>query len=345
MTATVNIGWPTRDFSLGDLTTTTGRVLSGLRLRYRVIGDAAAAAENGWILVFHALTGSSDVEAWWGPLIGEGRALDPTRHAIVAANLLGGCYGSTGPAEWMARTGERFPELTPADLARAHIPLLEHLGVRHLALVTGGSLGGMVALQWGRLASVPTDRLVVFAAPAAASPQAIGWNAVQRMAIEADPAWLGGMYPPGHGPAAGLAAARALAMITYRSGAEFQARFGRQSTRSEGLFDVEHYLRRQGEKLVARFDAASYVALMRAMDLQDVGDLAAAARETSGRVKRLIGVGIDSDILYLASEVRDWVTAYQRAGAPAEYREIASLYGHDAFLIEWDQVERILKGY
>jgi homoserine O-acetyltransferase/O-succinyltransferase len=330
MTAIVNTSWPTRDFPIGELTTDDGQVLTGLRLRYRVIGDPGAAAENGWILVFHALTGSSDVEAWWGPLVGPGRALDTTRHAVVAANLLGGCYGSTGPAEWKAEHGEGFPELTPVDLARAHIPLLDHLGIRRLALATGGSLGGMVALQWGRVANVPTERLVVFAAPTAASPQAIGWNAVQRMAIEAH-------------PTAGLAAARALAMITYRSAAEFQARFGRQSSRSEGMFDVEHYLRRQGDKLVARFDPESYLALMRAMDLQDVGDLTAAARETAGRVERVIGVGIDSDILYPASEVRDWVTAYQSAGANAEYREIASLYGHDAFLIEWDQVERILR--
>jgi homoserine O-acetyltransferase len=344
MTATVNTGWPTRDFTIGELTTAAGEVLTDLRLRYRVIGDVRAAAENGWILVFHALTGSADVEAWWGPLVGPGRALDTNRHAIVSANLLGGCYGSTGPIEWKAERGLPFPELTPTDLARAHIPLLEHLGVRELALATGGSLGGMVALQWGRLSSIPTKRLVVFGAPAAASPQAIGWNAVQRMSIEADPAWHGGDYAPGDGPVAGLRAARALAMITYRSAAEFQARFGRVSSRSEGMFDVEHYLRRQGDKLVARFDASSYVALMRAMDLQDVGDFNTAAQETAARVDRVVGVGIDSDILYPASEVREWVTAYQAAGARAEYREIASLYGHDAFLIEWDQVERILRG-
>ena len=344
MTATINLGWPTRDFTIGELVTVNGEVLTDLRLRYRVIGDVRAAAENGWILVFHALTGSADVEAWWGPLVGPGRALDTNRHAIVSANLLGGCYGSTGPAEWKVERGLPFPELTPLDLARAHIPLLEHLGVRELELVTGGSLGGMVALQWGRISSIPTRRLVVFAAPAAASPQAIGWNAVQRMSIEADPAWRGGDYPPGEGPVAGLGAARALAMITYRSAAEFQARFGRVSSRSEGMFDVEHYLRRQGDKLVARFDPSSYVALMRAMDLQDVGDFTAAAQETAQRVDRVVGVGIDSDILYSASEVRDWVTAYQAGGARVEYREIASLYGHDAFLIEWDQVEGILKG-
>jgi homoserine O-acetyltransferase len=345
MSVSTTAGSLTRDFAVQELTTMEGRTLDGLRLRYRVFGDADAAAENGWILVFHALTGSAEVDAWWGPLIGPGKALDTTRHAVVAANLLGSCYGSTGPTEWRAERGEPFPELTPADLARAHIPLLEHLGVQRLALATGGSLGGMVALHWGRLASVPTDRLVVFAAPAAASPQAISWNAVQRMAIEADPAWAEGVYPPGEGPAAGLAAARALAMVTYRSGAEFQARFGRLSSRSAGLFDIEHYLRRQGEKLVARFDAASYVALMRSMDLHDIGNVAAAARDTGQRVGLLTGVGIDSDILYPASEVRDWVTAYRAGGAHAEYREIASLYGHDAFLMEWDQVERILRGY
>jgi homoserine O-acetyltransferase len=308
------------------------------------LGDVEAASANGWILVFHALTGSSEVDAWWGPLVGPGKALDTARHAIVAANLLGSCYGSTSPGDWLAERGEAFPELTPADLARAHIPLLEHLGVHRLALATGGSLGGMVALHWGRLASVPTDRLVVFAAPAAASPQAISWNAVQRMAIEADPAWADGRYPPGQGPVAGLAAARALAMITYRSSAEFQARFGRLSSRSEGRFDVEHYLRRQGEKLVARFDAASYVALMRSMDLHDMGEFTGAARDIAQRVGLVTGVGIDSDILYPAPEVRDWVAALRTGGANAEYREIASLYGHDAFLIEWDQVERILRG-
>ena len=345
MSGTVAASTGTRDFVLEEFRTSAGHEVTGLRLRYRVLGDVEAAAEHGWILVFHALTGSSEVDSWWGPLVGPGKALDTTRHAVLAANLLGSCYGSSGPTDWRRERGEPFPELSSADLARAHRPLLEHLGVRRLALATGGSLGGMVALHWGRLANVPTDRLVVFAAPAAASPQAISWNAVQRMAIEADPAWAGGNYPPGQGPVTGLAAARAIAMITYRSGAEFQARFGRLSSRSEGRFDVEHYLRRQGEKLVARFDAASYVALMRAMDLHDVGDLTTAARDTAERVGLVTGVGIDSDILYPAAEVRDWVAAYRAAGASAEYREIASLYGHDAFLIEWDQVERILRGY
>jgi homoserine O-acetyltransferase len=341
---TVTADRETRDLKLGDFLTEQGEEVRGLQLRYRVIGDTEAAASNGWILVFHSLTGSADVESWWGPLVGPGRPLDTSRFGIVSANLLGSCYGSSGPTEWRAQHGVPFPELTPADLARAHEPLLEHLGIERVGLATGGSLGGMVALEWARIANVPTDRVVVFAAPAATSPQSIAWNAVQRMAIEADPAWAGGRYPPDRPPSGGLAAARALAMITYRSGAEFQARFGRGRTRAATQFDVEYYLRRQGEKLVARFDAASYVQLMQTMDLHDVGDLARAGGETATRVGQIIGVGIDSDILYYPAEVRDWVSAYRRAGANAEYREISSLYGHDAFLIEWDQVERILRG-
>ena len=143
----------------------------------------------------------------------------------------------------------------------------------------------------------------------------------------------GGPWPP---------AAPLRAMITYRSGAEFQTRFGRLSSRSAGLFDVEHYLRRQGEKLVARFDAASYVALMRTMDLHDLGHLGDAARATSTRVGEVTGVGIDSDILYPATEVRDWVASYRAAGARAEYREIASVW-HDDFLIEGDRESRFFE--
>jgi homoserine O-acetyltransferase len=343
MTVVIGDGPATSELPLGEFMTADGQVLRGLRLRYRVLGDTEAARDHGWILVFHALTGSADVEAWWGPLIGPGKALDTSRHAIVAANLLGSCYGSTGPRDWATEHDEPFPDLSPADLALAHAPLLAQLGVGRLSLVTGGSLGGMVALEWGRRSTVPVDRLVVFAAPAATSAQAIAWNTVQRMAIEADPAWRRGRYFPGSGPTLGLAAARALAMITYRSGIEFDTRFGRNSSRTPGRFDVEHYLRRQGDKLVARFDASSYIALMRAMDLHDVGELGAAAQATAARVRTVVGVGVDTDLLYLPGEVRAWIDAYRAAGMDARYREIRSASGHDAFLIEWDQVEEILR--
>jgi homoserine O-acetyltransferase/O-succinyltransferase len=342
MTATLE-GAPTElDVALGDFETESGEVIPNARLRCRIYGDTEAARRNGWILIFHALTGSAAVDAWWGPLLGPGLALDTTRHAVVAANLLGSCYGSSGPATWPARSAVPFPRVTTGDMARAHVALVRQLGIERLALVSGGSLGGMVALEWGRLTPVPVDRLVVFAAPTATSAQAIAWNAVQRLAIEADPAWQGGRYENGAGPAAGLAAARAIAMITYRSPIELASRFGRGITRRADVFDVEHYLRRQGDKLVARFDARSYVALMEAMDLHDLGDLAAAAHATAAKVGEVVGVGIDSDILYAAAEVRQWVAAYAAAGTQARYEEISSIYGHDAFLIEFDQVAALL---
>lgn len=345
MTAATLLPVTTGELPLGDFRLTSGGVLPDARLRYRVLGDPAVGRERGWSLVFHALTGNHEVDHWWGPLLAPGSALDPAHRPVIAANLLGSCYGSTGPAPTTWNRSITFPDLTTTDLALAHAPLLASLGVERVALATGGSLGGMVALQWARVATVPTDRVVVLAAPAACSAQSIAWNAAQRMAIEADPAWLGGRYTPEAPPRGGLAAARAIAMITYRSAAEFEQRFGRRTDRRGRFgFDVEGYLRYQGDKLVDRFDAASYVQLTRIMDGHDVGPAyAAAAAATAARVGQLIGVGIDSDILYQAAEVRGWVDAYRRAGAPASYREITTVYGHDAFLIEWDQLNAILR--
>lgn len=333
MTGTIEARWAPRGvrgaeaagrLSLGDFHTASGATIRGAALAWRCLGDLEAAREHGWVVVFHALTGNADVTDWWGPLVGPGRPIDTDRHAVLSANLLGSCYGSSGPS-----TDPGFPAITPRDQARAFLPLLEAFGVERLALATGGSLGGMAALHFGTLAPVPVDRLVVFAAPAATGAQAIAWNAAQRLAIEAD-------------PVRGLAAARAIAMITYRSAAEFDARFGRERTRRADRFDVEHWLRRHGEKLIDRFDAASYLALMGAMDAHDVGPLEAAAAATRARCAEVIGVGIDTDILYPATAVRRWVDAYAAAGVAARYEEIVSPFGHDAFLIEFDQVARLL---
>jgi len=329
---------------LGTLVTAGGERLADARLAWRIIGDQEAAREHGWIVVFHALTGSADVTAWWGPLVGDGRPLDTGRHAVLCANLLGSCHGSTGPRSWRGGPPDAFPALAPADLAQAVELLLRHLGIDRVALAAGGSLGGMVALEWARRTACTVDRLVVIAAPAATSAQAIAWNAAQRLAIEADPRWRGGRYAAHEPPVGGLAAARAIAMMSYRSPAEFRQRFGRGSTRVPGRYDVEHWLRRHGEKLVARFDAASYWCLLGVMDRHDLGDLRTAARATAARVGTVTGVGIDRDVLYEAREVRHWVEAYRAAGARARYAEIASVYGHDAFLIEWDQVAAILRG-
>lgn len=325
--------------SLGDFEPEGGGVIRDARLHYQVLGDADTGRRQGYHLVFHALTGNARVEEWWGDLVAPGGALDATEHPVLSANLLGGCSGSSGPARIADGT---FPRLTSRDLARAHLALIRHLGITRLQTVTGGSLGGMVALQWGLLTPVPVERLVVFAAPARTGAQAIAWNAAQRMAIEADPAWRHGRYLAGAGPAAGLAAARAIAMVTYRSSQEFEQRFARRQTRQPGRYDIDYYLRRHGEKLVQRFDARSYVALMDAIDSHDVGNASVAGWSTRGKVGEVIGIGIDSDILYSAAEVRGWVEAYARGGANARYAEIETPYGHDAFLIEQDQVNSLL---
>jgi homoserine O-acetyltransferase len=332
------------DLALGDVVTEGGALLRDAAVRYRTWGDHALGRRNGWILVVHALTGNADVDRWWDDIIGPGRPLDTDRHAVLAANLLGSCYGSTGPASEPYASGAAFPHLDTADLARAHFPLFAHLGIERLALVTGASLGGMVVLQIGRLTPIPIDRLVVFAAPATTSAQSIAWNSAQRLAIEADPRWRDGKPLPGDPPAAGLAAARAIAMITYRSAVEFEQRFGRARAGDAGRFSVDQYLRRHGTKLVERFDARSYVALTHAMDAHSLGDWQASAAQMAPRVGRVTGVGVDTDILYPAQEVRAWVDAFRAGGLDADYREIRSLCGHDAFLIEFEQVREILRG-
>jgi homoserine O-acetyltransferase len=326
---------------LGDFHPEGGGVIPSAHLHYQILGDPALGGRNGWHLVFHALTGNASVEQWWGDLIGPEAAFDTTRHPVLSVNLLGSCYGSSGPA---AVGDGSFPVLTPADLARAHAPLIRHLGIRQLNIVSGGSLGGMVALHWGLVTPVPVERLVVFAAPGRTGAQAIAWNAAQRMAIEADPSWQDGRYLPGEGPRGGLAAARAIAMISYRSAIEFDQRFARRQSRMPGRYDVDHYLRRHGAKLVERFDARSYVSLMGAIDAHDIGNPGVAGWTTRERVREIIGVGVDTDILYAPSEVRSWAEAYARGGANARYEEIETPYGHDAFLIELDQVARILRG-
>jgi homoserine O-acetyltransferase len=291
-------------------------------LAWAVYGDPALGARTGWTLVFHALTGSQRVHEWWPRQLAPSGLLRPDARPVLCANLPGSCYGSAMP---------RDTALTPRAMARAHLPLMELLGITRLALVTGGSLGGMVALEWLRISPVPVDDALILAAPARASAQVIAWNTVQRMAIEA-------------GGAAGLAAARAAAMITYRSDREFEGRFGRHHGRVDGQYDVESWLRHHGRKLVQRFDAESYTALTRAMDAHDLGDPCAAAAETRTRCTRITGVGISSDQLFPAAQVRAWVGAYQAAGLRAGYAEIQSIHGHDAFLIEHEQVARLLHG-
>ncbi|MHB1313623.1 MAG: homoserine O-acetyltransferase family protein [Gemmatimonadaceae bacterium] len=310
--------------SLGipSFTLESGETLHALRQAYHLDGTLNAARDN-LVLVFHALTGSADAAGdWWSRIVGPGLALDTNRWAVLAPNLLGSCYGTSGPSD---HPDERFPAITSRDQARFAALLVESLGVRTVALATGGSLGGMVALEYAALRSGSTRATVVLAAPAAHTAHAIAWNAVQRACLDA-------------AGSAGLALARRISMIAFRSEREFEARFGR-AVEADGRFSVESYLEHHGEKLARRFDAASYRTLLGAMDAHDVGrgrgGVARALRAIDGAV---YAVGVRGDQLYSADVVSAWA-----ALAGAAYREISSIHGHDAFLLEHGQVGDILR--
>ena len=320
----------------------SGEVLETVRVRYETYGQLAAQADNA-IFVFHALTGSAHLAGrytpeallrlsplerafgpigWWDALVGEGRAIDTSRFFVISANVIGSCYGTTGPLE----AGPDFPELTVRDMVKVHAALLDHLNIERIWAL-GGSLGGMQALEFAAGFPDRTRGLVAIAAPARHSPWARGLSRVGREAILRDPAFAGGHYqaqPPG------LALAREIAMLSYRAPAGFASRFG--SNPEEG----ERYLAHQGEKFIRRFDANSYLALTGAMDRHD---LFGGRSQVEASFPKLL-VGIDSDLLYPASEVRELA---QQLGA--NYQEISSPFGHDGFLIENDQMGTVLRRF
>jgi homoserine O-acetyltransferase/O-succinyltransferase len=300
----------------------SGTTLSNVRQAYFLDGALNAERDN-LVVVFHALTGSADaVGDWWQALIGPGKAIDTHRYAVLCTNLLGSCYGTTGPNEEERRP---FPLVTTRDMARLIHLLVEELDVRSVELAIGGSLGGMVAMEWAASYPQLTRSTMVLAAPAAHTAAAIGWNHIQRRMIAA-------------AGEDGLEIARMVAMMTYRTADEFSARFAR-SQGEDGTYEVEAYLDRHGEKLRARFDVHSYLTLLDAMDSHDVGRGRGGLEAALGRVAgRLIGVGIPGDVLYSAEDVREWTLA-----AGGEYYEIHSVRGHDAFLLEPDQVTRLVE--
>ncbi len=322
--------------ALGPFEFESGERLSEVVLAYR--HDGLAPMDGPQIVVVHALTGSADAAGdWWEPLIGPGRALDTDRYGVLCANLLGGRYGSTGPTSIDPATGApwgpRFPSVSTRDQAAAYWCLLDALQIDQVALVTGGSLGGMVALEIALLRPDHVDRVAPIAAPAATGAMAVAWNRIQSELIDR----LGDD---------GLALARQLAMTTYRSEADFEARFGRER-QGDGRFSVISYLDYQGTKLVERFDGDTYRILAGAMDRHDIGDgrggLETALATLVAPGTRLTVLGIEGDILYGPRQVRVLADAADAVGVRSRYRELRSDKGHDAFLVEWEQLTEVLE--
>jgi homoserine O-acetyltransferase/O-succinyltransferase len=322
----------------GEFPLELGGRLPGLRVAYRSWGTLAPDGANA-VVVCHALTGSADADLWWTRLFGPGRSLDPERDFVVCSNILGSCYGTTGPAELDPATGRRwlgtFPALTIRDMVRVQHALATALGVKKIRMVIGGSLGGMQVLEWALLYPELVESVVFIASTARHSAWCIGLSEAQRQAIYADPRWRDGRYDPDDPPAAGLSVARMMAMLSYRSQPSFEMRFGRRP-QSEDVYAVESYLRYQGRQLVDRFDAATYVTLTRAMDTHDVsrgrGDFEDVLR--SMRQPTLV-VSIDSDVLYWPWEQREVATLVPNARLAL----MDSPHGHDAFLIDVDRLD------
>ena len=350
----------------GPLRLDGGVLLSPVEIAYETYGNLAADGGNA-ILVCHALTGDQHVASthprtgkpgWWTRMIGPGKPIDPARDFVICANVLGSCMGSSGPASVNPATGRpwgmAFPVITIRDMVRAQAMLLDHLGVGRLKAIVGGSMGGMQALSWTATFPERIDAAVIIASTARHTAQNIAFHEVGRQAIMADPNWQSGDYYGGEPPAAGLAVARMAAHITYLSEAGLTEKFGRRlqarEAKSFGFdadFQVESYLRHQGLSFVDRFDANSYLYITRAMDYFDLAEehgglLANAFR--AGRARFCL-VSFDTDWLYPTSESRSIVQALNAAGAPVSFVELSSPYGHDAFLLDAPEMNRVVDGF
>ena len=335
-----------------------GEVLTEVTIAYETWGTLAEDASNA-VLVCHAWTGDSHAagragpghptEGWWDAMIGPGRPIDTDRWFVVCANVLGGCQGSTGPASVGPDGhpyGPRFPVITIRDMVRVQARLQAHLGVERWASVVGGSMGGMQVLEWAATYPRRVASIVPIATCLHSTAQQIAWGMIGRRAVRLDPRWNDGEYydaAPGEGPHEGLAVARQVAQVTFRSDNVFSERFGRDLAERSGgdgfglweEFQVETYLRYHGEKLAKRFDANSYLVISKAMDLHDLArgrsSLEQAIRGFEGPC---LSVGVSSDMLYPAYQQAEIARLIKDGGGDIEYHIVDSPQGHDGFLLE-----------
>jgi homoserine O-acetyltransferase len=357
-----------RDFvHQGPFTFKSGQTIHGFTLRYETYGALNATRDNA-ILVCHALSGdhhcagwhseSDSKPGWWNNLIGPGKALDTGRFFVVCANVLGGCQGSTGPSSADPATGRpygiRFPFVTVRDMVISQKLLLDHLGVAELHAVIGGSMGGMTAMMFSMEFPQFTRRQIVMASTANESAQAIAFNEVGRQAIMQDPAWNNGDYPRDGGPRVGLAIARMMAHITYLSDAGMDRKFGRRKRESAGgeaytfdaQFEVESYLRHQGQSFINRFDANSYLYITRAIDQFDPAKAAGSLEKAFAPVHaESLVVGFTSDWLFPPEHNRAIALTLLRAGKRASYAELSTDLGHDSFLLESESLYALVRGF
>ncbi len=335
-----------------ELRLESGRILGPIDIAYETYGTLNEDRSNA-ILVTHAWTGSAHLAGrysedekrggWWDDIVGPGCLLDTDRYFVICSNVIGSCFGSTGPTSINPKTGKRyslaFPVITVRDMVKAQTLLIDRLGIKKLFCVLGGSMGGMQALEW---ATQYPDRIasaVVLATTPRPSAQAISLNAVARWAIFNDPTWKKGEYRKN--PKDGLALARGIGHITFLSDESMTAKFGRRFSARDGQFDffgqfeVERYLNYNGYNFVDRFDANSFLYLAKALDLYDVAAGCESMEEAFAPVSAPMQFfAFTSDWLYPPAQTEEMVDTLNTLGKKAEYHLITSAYGHDAFLLE-----------
>ncbi len=362
----------------------SGEKLGPITLAYETYGQLNERRDNA-ILVCHALSGDAHAaglsaeeggsavdgfgaddkglsdkhrRGWWDGMVGPGKAFDTDRYFVISSNVLGGCKGSTGPASIDPATGQpyglTFPIVTIGDMVRAQRRLLEHLGVDSLLSISGGSMGGMQALQWAVAYPDKVRSCIPIATTARLSAQGIAFDEVGRQAIMSDPNWRrGAYYESGEPPNAGLAVARMIGHITYLSDESMRLKFGRRLRHKEKYgfdfatdFEVESYLRHQGQSFIRRFDANTYLYITKAIDYFDLTAGAGSLRQALQPVQaRFLVISFSSDWLYPPYQSKDIVRALRQSGKDVSYCEIASDYGHDAFLLEEEAQTQMISGF
>jgi homoserine O-acetyltransferase/O-succinyltransferase len=351
-------------FTLGeDFVLQSGQRLPQPQLVYETYGALNAAHDNA-VLICHAFTGSAHAAShgpgngpgWWEAMFGPGQAFDPDVDFIICANVLGGCYGSTGPLSPDPHTGKaygaRFPVITIGDMVDAQLRLVQSLGIERLRAVVGGSMGGMQALLWPLRYPDRVAAAIPIAAADRLSPDGIAYHAVGRAAIMNDPGWLGGDYDPQDPPRAGVAIARQLAHITYLNHEAMERKFGRLRPGGADVgftwnaeFEVEHYLAHQGEAFATRFDPNCYLYLSRAMDYFDMGENE-PLEEVFERIRaRVFAINYLTDGLFPIEDARRTVRALKRAGVDTTSVELPSPNGHDTFLIETEVISPMIRAF
>ena len=347
----------------------SGATLSPVTLAYQTYGALNADCSNA-VLICHALSGSQQAAGtsaadpgeigWWYDCIGPGKAFNTEKYFVICSNVIGGCFGSSGPTTVNPETGQpyglSFPVVTISDMVDAQVRLIDHLGIAQLLCVSGGSMGGMQVLQWTSKYPERLRSAIPIATTARHSPLQIAFDAVGREAILRDPHWQNGAYYDSpHRPDAGLAVARMIGHITYLSDSSMHSKFGRRLQDRERFgyeflntdFQVESYLQHNGNKFPARFDANSYLYVTKAMDYFDLshetGRLADAFRHAAE--VRFLVVSFTSDWLYPSYQSKELVRALSTLGINATYVDVKSVWGHDAFLLETSTMTELIANF